>query len=346
MSIHGFKERGRHAFSFPLLNPAKTLCLPSSSIRSSISFGRFKMELPKGLSLGRGGASTTAKVVIVVGITVDGVLIIAEVARGRRRRSRHLDVKDFRAFVELFEIYPFEIEGFVAAGYGNPDWKRMHEPGSQTSVVVSWLLKNRATCVGRAILDEFAFGGSSPETSIRQLSVAGFLSTAPPMAAAAAMLLSSSATAFVLLLLSVAGLTSSAVSPSPSPVPGGSIRTPNAPPPAPSPSLSTSPASPPPETPHSSPSPPPESPSPSRITKVPAPVPNGADSRAALSHKVKGDGEGEGGGGGMNGGKKTAIVVSLILAAAVLAAAAVVYKKRRDNIRRSRYSYATHREIL
>ncbi|KAG6498451.1 hypothetical protein ZIOFF_046365 [Zingiber officinale] len=181
MSIHGFRERGRHAFSFPLLNPAKTLRLPSSSIRSSISFGRFEMELPKGLSLGRGGASTTAKVAIVVGITVAGVLIVAEAARRRRRRSRHLDVKDFGAFVERFEIYPspqppppaarhrlsdlkfavsdnFEIEGFVAAGYGNPDWKRTHEPGSQTAVVVSWLLKNGATCVGRTVLDEFAFG--------------------------------------------------------------------------------------------------------------------------------------------------------------------------------------------
>ncbi|XP_042409717.1 outer envelope protein 64, mitochondrial-like [Zingiber officinale] len=181
MSIHGFRERGRHACSFPLLNPAKTLRLPSSSIRSSISFGRFEMELPKGLSLGRGGASTTAKVAIVVGITVAGVLIVAEAARRRRRRSRHLDVKDFGAFVERFEIYPspqppppaarhrlsdlkfavsdnFEIEGFVAAGYGNPDWKRTHEPGSQTAVVVSWLLKNGATCVGRTVLDEFAFG--------------------------------------------------------------------------------------------------------------------------------------------------------------------------------------------
>ncbi|XP_074584735.1 outer envelope protein 64, mitochondrial [Curcuma longa] len=139
------------------------------------------MELAKGLSLGRGGASTTAKVVIVAGITVAGVLIVAEAARRRRRRSRRLDVKDFGAFVQRFEICPapqppppaarhrlsdlkfavsdnFEIEGFDAAGYGNPDWKRTHDPASLTAVVVSWLLENGATCVGRTVLDEFAFG--------------------------------------------------------------------------------------------------------------------------------------------------------------------------------------------
>lgn len=48
----------------------------------------------------------------------------------------------------------------------------------------------------------------------------------------------------------------------------------------------------------------------------------------------------------MSGGKKAGIAAGIILGVAVLAVGAVLYKKRRDNIQRSRYSYATRREML
>ncbi|CAA6658829.1 unnamed protein product [Spirodela intermedia] len=88
--------------------------------------------------------------------------------------------EDFGAFIERFELLPapqppppaarqplaelrfavsdsFDIKGYVT-GFGNPDWKRTHEPASRTAVVVSCLLKQGATCVGRTVMDEFAFG--------------------------------------------------------------------------------------------------------------------------------------------------------------------------------------------
>ncbi|WOL13778.1 outer envelope protein 64, mitochondrial [Canna indica] len=140
----------------------------------------FKLELGKGLTLGRSSASANAKALIVLGITVAGVLILAEATRRRRRRSKKVAVEHFGAFVERFELPPspqppppaarhtladlkfaisdnFEIKDYVA-GYGNPDWQRTHEPASRTAVVVSMLLKHGATCVGRTVMDELAFG--------------------------------------------------------------------------------------------------------------------------------------------------------------------------------------------
>ncbi|CAL9087628.1 outer envelope protein 64, mitochondrial-like [Musa acuminata AAA Group] len=140
------------------------------------------MELCKNWRRGRSSPPNGVKVWIVLGITVAGVLILAEATRRRRRMSRGVPrrVEFFGAFVERFELAPspqppppaarhpladlkfavsdnFEIKGYVA-GYGNPDWKRTHEPASQTAVVVSALLERGATCVGRTVMDEFAFG--------------------------------------------------------------------------------------------------------------------------------------------------------------------------------------------
>ncbi|OAY63798.1 Outer envelope protein 64, mitochondrial [Ananas comosus] len=89
-------------------------------------------------------------------------------------------VESFGAFVERFELAPspqppppaarlalagltfavsdnFEIKGYVA-GFGNPDWRRTHEPATRTAVAVAALLKQGATCVGRTVMDELAFG--------------------------------------------------------------------------------------------------------------------------------------------------------------------------------------------
>lgn len=86
----------------------------------------------------------------------------------------------FGGFIERFEILPspqppppaaplklsgltfavndnIDIEDFVT-GFGNPDWKRTHDPAEKTATAVSLLLKNGATCVGKTVMDELAFG--------------------------------------------------------------------------------------------------------------------------------------------------------------------------------------------
>ncbi|THG18681.1 hypothetical protein TEA_022490 [Camellia sinensis var. sinensis] len=51
----------------------------------------------------------------------------------------------------------FDIDGFVT-GFGNPDWARTHEAASQTSPVLSALIEGGATCIGKTVVDEMAFG--------------------------------------------------------------------------------------------------------------------------------------------------------------------------------------------
>lgn len=120
------------------------------------------------------------KVWVVIGIGVAGIVILAETHRRRRKAAILLDREDFGAFVERFELLPFpqppppaarlslsgltfaikdifDVKGFVT-GFGNPDWKRTHEIAEKTAVVVTALLKNGATCVGKTVMDEFAFG--------------------------------------------------------------------------------------------------------------------------------------------------------------------------------------------
>lgn len=43
-------------------------------------------------------------------------------------------------------------------GFGSPAWKRMHEAATKTAMVVTALLKNGSTCVGKTIMDEFGLG--------------------------------------------------------------------------------------------------------------------------------------------------------------------------------------------
>ncbi|XP_073010671.1 outer envelope protein 64, mitochondrial [Typha latifolia] len=139
------------------------------------------MELSGRLRSGMIEASKP-KVWIVVGITIVGVVILAEASRRSRRRLREgsKPIENFGAFVERFELacFPqppppaarqpladlnfavsdnFEVEGYVS-GFGNPDWRKTHEAARRTAVAVTMLLKQGATCVGRTVMDELAFG--------------------------------------------------------------------------------------------------------------------------------------------------------------------------------------------
>ncbi|XP_078429665.1 translocon at the outer membrane of chloroplasts 64-V [Wolffia australiana] len=140
------------------------------------------MDLSKPLKAARINLTSTTKVLIIAGIGVAGAIIIAQVFRRRRNGDNYiLDSKeDFGAFIERFDLLPdpqppppaarhpladlrfaisdnFDVKDFVT-GFGNPDWRRMHDPASSTAVVVSCLLKHGATCVGRTVMDELAFG--------------------------------------------------------------------------------------------------------------------------------------------------------------------------------------------
>ena len=43
-------------------------------------------------------------------------------------------------------------------GFGNPQWKKMHNEAGKTAIVITALLSNGATCVGKTVMDEFSFG--------------------------------------------------------------------------------------------------------------------------------------------------------------------------------------------
>lgn len=121
----------------------------------------------------------------MIGVTVAGIVILAETRR-RRLKSRNIVREDFGAFIERFELVPFpqppppaarqplsgltfaikdvfDVMGYVT-GFGNPDWKRTHEQAERTAVVVTTLLKNGATCVGKTIMDELSFGITGENT--------------------------------------------------------------------------------------------------------------------------------------------------------------------------------------
>ncbi|KAH9697842.1 Outer envelope protein 64 [Citrus sinensis] len=123
--------------------------------------------------------TSNPKVWVVIGVSVVGFVVLAETLR--RRRNLKLNGRvDFGAFLERFELIPFpqppppaarqplaglkfaikdvfDVKGYVT-GFGSPDWKRDHHEAERTAVVVTLLLKNGATCIGKTVLDEFAFG--------------------------------------------------------------------------------------------------------------------------------------------------------------------------------------------
>ncbi|KAA8536460.1 hypothetical protein F0562_028938 [Nyssa sinensis] len=134
--------------------------------------------MSKSFNLGKISVSNP-KVWIVIGISVAGIVILTETRR-RRLKARTLGREDFGAFIERFELLPFpqppppaarqllfgltfavkdifDVKDYVT-GFGNPDWKRTHEAAGKTAVVVTTLLKNGATCVGKTVMDELGFG--------------------------------------------------------------------------------------------------------------------------------------------------------------------------------------------
>ncbi|KAJ4716892.1 outer envelope protein 64, mitochondrial [Melia azedarach] len=122
---------------------------------------------------------SSAKVWVVIGVSVVGIVVVAETLR-RRRKLKSSGVIDFNAFVERFELLPFpqppppaarqpladltfaikdifDVKGYVT-GFGSPEWKRTHLEAEETAVIVTLLLKNGATCIGKTIMDELSFG--------------------------------------------------------------------------------------------------------------------------------------------------------------------------------------------
>ncbi|XP_042014026.1 outer envelope protein 64, mitochondrial-like [Salvia splendens] len=119
------------------------------------------------------------KLWVVIGVGVAGVLILAEVQR-RRLRARSSVKEDFGAFVDRFQLLPFphspppaaplslsgltfaindniDVKGYVT-GHGSADWKRMQAASEKTALVVTTMLRNGATCVGKTVMGELGFG--------------------------------------------------------------------------------------------------------------------------------------------------------------------------------------------
>ncbi|CAJ1963481.1 unnamed protein product [Sphenostylis stenocarpa] len=118
--------------------------------------------------------ASNPKLWLLLGIGLAGAVVLAET---RRRRRRKLPKEDFGAFVERFELLPipqpdqtqalsaltfaikdiFDVKGYVT-GFGNPHWKRTHAEAEKTAIVITALLSNGSTCVGKTVMDEFSFG--------------------------------------------------------------------------------------------------------------------------------------------------------------------------------------------
>lgn len=64
--------------------------------------------------------------------------------------------------MKLWQVFvcSFDVMDHVT-GFGNPDWKNTHEPADRTALVITMLLKNGATCVGKTVMDELSFGYQS-----------------------------------------------------------------------------------------------------------------------------------------------------------------------------------------
>ncbi|KAK9989088.1 hypothetical protein SO802_029327 [Lithocarpus litseifolius] len=126
--------------------------------------------------------ASNPKLLIALGIGLAAGVVILTETRRRRRRGANAAAqrKDFGAFVVRFELLPFpqppppaarlplssltfaikdifDVKDYVT-GFGSRDWERTHEASGKTAVAVTALLKNGATCVGKTVMDELAFG--------------------------------------------------------------------------------------------------------------------------------------------------------------------------------------------
>lgn len=66
----------------------------------------------------------------------------------------------FSEILTIWLINRFDIEGYVT-GFGNPDWARTHESATRTSPIILTLVDGGASCVGKTIIDELAYGYKS-----------------------------------------------------------------------------------------------------------------------------------------------------------------------------------------
>lgn len=60
-------------------------------------------------------------------------------------------------FLTVSLINRFDIEGYVT-GFGNLDWARTHESAARTAPIILALVDGGATCIGKTIIDELAYG--------------------------------------------------------------------------------------------------------------------------------------------------------------------------------------------
>lgn len=64
---------------------------------------------------------------------------------------------DSISFFLYLHCYSIDVKEYVT-GFGSPAWKQTHEAATKTAIVVTALLKNGSTCVGKTIMDEFGLG--------------------------------------------------------------------------------------------------------------------------------------------------------------------------------------------
>ncbi|MED6108739.1 hypothetical protein PIB30_026825 [Stylosanthes scabra] len=136
--------------------------------------------MSKALSLVKRNASNP-KLWLLLGLGLGLTTTVLLLTHTRRtRRTRRLltssDKNFFGAFIHRFELLPFRaapnqtlrgltfavkdifhVKGTVT-GFGNPDWKKTHPEAEVTALVVTALLSNGATCLGKTLMDEFSFG--------------------------------------------------------------------------------------------------------------------------------------------------------------------------------------------
>ncbi|XP_035546720.1 translocon at the outer membrane of chloroplasts 64-like isoform X1 [Juglans regia] len=118
-------------------------------------------------------ASHSANLWVLLGLGLAGILLVT-------RKLRKAVREDFGAFIEKFQLLPpppppppkaphpltgltfavsdvFDIDGHET-GFGHPDWVKTHEKASWTSPVVTTLVEGGATCIGKTVVDELAYG--------------------------------------------------------------------------------------------------------------------------------------------------------------------------------------------
>ncbi|KAK4768464.1 hypothetical protein SAY87_003605 [Trapa incisa] len=118
-------------------------------------------------------ASSSANLWVLLGLGFAGILLMT-------RKLKKVIKEDFGAFVQRLQLLPppqppppkaphpltglnfavsdvFDIDGYVT-GFGHPEWTRTHEAASRTSPIVSALVEGGATCVGKTVVDEMAYG--------------------------------------------------------------------------------------------------------------------------------------------------------------------------------------------